>query len=243
MIVANWKNAGSKELIKVWVDSVSKDIDIVQGKDCVFCPPTCYLDYSKDYIKQRNKDIRIGSQELDSELTSPLTGAISSQMLADLGCEFVIIGHSEQRLHLNESNEILSNKLLKAVERDIIPIFCIGETKSEKESDLTKKVLSKQLDAIHTDLTSKCIIAYEPVWAIGTGDYAEISLIEKIHVHIKEYIMNKTKSSNQISVVYGGSVNLGNYKEIYSSNQVDGLLIGGASLDANTFTEIYNMSQ
>ena len=171
-------------------------------------------------ILNKEIKIRIGSQELDSELTSPLTGAISSQMLADLGCEFVIIGHSEQRLHLNESNEILSNKLLKAVERDIIPIFCIGETKVKKESDLTKKVLSKQLDAIHTDLTSKCIIAYEPVWAIGTGDYAEISLIEKIHVHIKEYIMNKTKSSNQISVVYGGSVNLENYKRnllFYSS--------------------------
>tara|TARA_B100000401_G_scaffold254873_1_gene173158 strand:- start:38 stop:769 length:732 start_codon:yes stop_codon:yes gene_type:complete len=243
MIVANWKNKGSKELIKAWVDSVSQDIDIIKGKDCVFCPPTCYLDYAKDFIKQTNKDIKIGSQELDSELTSPLTGAISSQMLADLGCEFVIIGHSEQRLHFKESNEILSNKLLNAIERDIVPIFCVGETKSQKDTDLTKKVLSKQLDAIQTDHTSKCIIAYEPVWAIGTGDYAEISLIEKIHAYIKEYIMNKTKSSNQISVVYGGSVNLENYKEIYSSNQVDGLLIGGASLDANTFTEIYNMSQ
>ena len=213
----------------------------MQGKDCVFCPPTCYLDYSKDYIKKRNKDIRIGSQELDSELTSPLTGAISSQMLADLGCEFVIIGHSEQRLHLNESNEIFFFKLLKAVERDIIPIFL--QERQKKKKVIYQEGSVKQLDAIHTDLTSKCIIAYEPVWAIGTGDYAEISLIEKIHAHIKEYIMNKTKSSNQISVVYGGSVNLENYKEIYSSTQVDGLLIGGASLDANTFTEIYNMSQ
>jgi len=242
MIVANWKNTGSKELIRAWVDSVSQDIDIVKGKDCVFCPPTCYLDYSKDYIKQRNKDIKIGSQELDSELTSPLTGAISSQMLADLGCEFVIIGHSEQRIHLNESNEILSDKFLKAIERDIIPIFCIGETKSQKDADLTKEVLSKQLDAIQTDLVSKCIIAYEPVWAIGTGDHAEISLIEKMHTYIKEYVINKTKSSSQISVVYGGSVNLDNYKEIYSSTEVDGLLIGGASLDACTFSEIYNMS-
>ena len=243
MIVANWKNKGSKELINSWVDYVSQEIDILEGKNCVFCPPTCYLDYSKDYIKQTNKDIKIGSQELGSELTSPLTGGISSKMLSDVGCEFVIIGHSEQRLHLNESNEILSDKLLKAIERDIIPIFCIGETKSQKDTDLTMEVLSKQLDVIQTDISNKCIIAYEPVWAIGTGDYAEISLIEEMHAYIKEYVMNKTKSSNQISVVYGGSVNLDNYKEIYSSAQVDGLLIGGASLDANTFTEIYNMSQ
>ena len=243
MIVANWKNKGSKELINSWVDYVSQEIDIVEGKSCVFCPPACYLDYSKDYIKQTNKDIKIGSQELGSELTSPLTGGISSKMLSDVGCEFVIIGHSEQRLHLNESNEILSDKLLKAIERDIIPIFCIGETKSQKDTDLTMEVLSNQLDVIQTDISNKCIIAYEPVWAIGTGDYAEISLIEKMHAYIKEYVMNKTKSSNQISVVYGGSVNLDNYKEIYSSAQVDGLLIGGASLDANTFTEIYNMSQ
>lgn len=242
MIVANWKNQGSKELIKAWVDSVSQDIKIVKGKSCIFCPPTCYLDYSKNYIKQINEGIKIGSQELDSELSSPLTGGINSQMLVDIGCDFVIIGHSEQRLLLNESNEILSDKLYKAIEKDLIPIFCIGESKNQKDSNQTKEILSKQLNAIQTDLANKFIIAYEPVWAIGTGDNAEISYIEEIHLFIKEYLKNKTKSLNQISVVYGGSVNLENYKEIYSSIQVDGLLIGGASLDSNTFTKIYNTS-
>ena len=132
MIVANWKNQGSKKLIKAWLDFISQDINIVIGKNCVFCPPTCYLEYSINYIKKTNKDIKIGSQELDSELISPLTGAINSKMLADLGCEFVIIGHSEQRLHHNESNEMLSNKLLKSIEENIVTIFCIGETKSQK---------------------------------------------------------------------------------------------------------------
>jgi len=242
MIIANWKMNGSKELIKNWIDVVSRDIEINQRKECIFCPPSCYLDFTGDLIKKTSKDIKLGSQRFDSELFAPLTGGISSHMLVDIGCEFVIIGHSEQRINIDESNQILSNKLKKAIEMNIQPIFCIGESLHQKEANRTKDILVDQLDALESSFIDKCIVAYEPVWAIGTGENAEISYIEEIHSFIKEELRNKKNSTNGISVVYGGSVNLDNYKEIYSSNMVDGLLIGGASLDSDTFTKIYNMS-
>ena len=122
------------------------------------------------------------------------------------------------------------------------PIFCIGESLQQKKANQTKDILIEQMDALSSNLVNECIIAYEPVWAIGTGENAEISYIEEIHTFIKEELQNKTNSAIYISVLYGGSVNLDNCKEIYSSDKVDGLLIGGASLDSNIFTKIYNMS-
>ena len=242
MIIANWKMNGSKVLIKDWIASVSMEIEVNKTKNCIFCPPTCYLDYAKSLIKQGSKDIKLASQEIDSELSSPLTGGISSEMLCDIGCEYVIIGHSEQRIHIKESNKILSDKLKESIDKNIKPIFCIGESIEQKKSNKTLDVLLEQLEAIKSDFINKCIIAYEPVWAIGTGENAEISYIEEIHSFIKEELIKKTNSKEYISVVYGGSVNLDNFREIYSSSMVDGLLIGGASLDSSTFTKIYNMS-
>ena len=242
MIIANWKMNGSKELIKNWIDFVSQNIEVNQRKECIFCPPSCYLGYVESLIKLNTKEIKLGAQHLDSQLSVPLTGGTNSEMLVDLGCEFVIIGHSEQRIHLEESNQILSDKLKDAIKLNLKPIFCIGESLHQKKTNKTKDILLEQLEAIHSNLVHECIIAYEPVWAIGTGENAEITYIEEIHSFIKEELSNKTNSKNYISVVYGGSVNLDNYKEIYSSDQVDGLLIGGASLNSNTFTKIYNMS-
>ena len=242
MIIANWKMNGSKVLIKEWVDFVSTNIEINQGKQCILCPPTCYLDFTGFLLKQSYKNIKLGSQHCDSELSAPLTGGTNTLMLEDIGCEFVIIGHSEQRIHLKESNQILSNKLKESIDMNLKPIFCIGESLQQKESNQTNDILIQQLNALPSNLLSECIIAYEPVWAIGTGENAEISYIEETHSFIKEELKNKSNSTNYISVVYGGSVNLANCKEIYSSDKVDGLLIGGASLDSNTFTNIYNKS-
>jgi len=242
MIIANWKMNGSKELITEWVDFVYSNTEIDQGKKCILCPPTCYLEFTGSLIKQSYQNIKLGSQNCDSVLSAPLTGGTNTLMLKDIGCDFVIIGHSEQRIHLKESNQVLSDKLKESVDMNIKPIFCIGESLQQKDSNQTNDILTQQLNALPSDLLSECIIAYEPVWAIGTGENAEISYIEEIHSFIKQELKNKSNSTNNISVVYGGSVNLDNCKEIYSSEQVDGLLIGGASLDSDTFTKIYNMS-
>ena len=132
MIIANWKMNGSKEHIEAWIDSVSRRIEINPKKDCIFCPPACYLDFAGSLIKQRCEDVKLGSQELNSELLAPLTGGINSKMLVDIGCEFVIIGHSEQRIHLKESNKIFSDKLKAAIDSNIRPIFCVGESLKQK---------------------------------------------------------------------------------------------------------------
>ena len=242
MIIANWKMNGSKELIKEWVDFVSTNIEFDQVKKCILCPPTSYLAFTGSLIEQSYKNIKLGSQNCDSMLSAPLTGGTNTLMLEDIGCDFVIIGHSEQRIHHKESNKILSEKLKESIAMNLKPIFCIGESLQQKESNQTNDILIQQLNALPSNLIGECIIAYEPVWAIGTGDNAEISYIEEIHSFIKEELKKKSNSTNYISVVYGGSVNLDNCKVIYSSDNVDGLLIGGASLDPNVFTEIYNMS-
>ena len=221
---------------------ISQNIEFNQARECILCPPTCYLDFTGSLIKQSYKIIKLGSQNCDSLLSAPLTGGTNTLMLEDIGCDFVIIGHSEQRIHLKESNQILSDKLKESIDMNLKPIFCIGESLQQKQSNQTNDILIQQLNALPGNLLSECIIAYEPVWAIGTGENAEISYIAEIHSFIKEELKNKSNSTNYISVVYGGSVNLDNCKEIYSLDNVDGLLIGGASLDPNTFTEIYNMS-
>ena len=116
MIIANWKMNGSKEIIKDWMDFVSQNIEINQEKECILCPPTCYLDFTGTLIKQSYEDIKLGSQHCDSMLSAPLTGGTNSHMLEDVGCEFVIIGHSEQRIHLKESNQLLSMCCLDSLE-------------------------------------------------------------------------------------------------------------------------------
>tara|TARA_Y100001970_G_scaffold273505_1_gene371815 strand:- start:363 stop:1091 length:729 start_codon:yes stop_codon:yes gene_type:complete len=242
MIIANWKMNGSKELIENWIDFVSHNIDIKQKKECIFCPPSCYLDFAKTLLETRGIEIKLGSQQIDSELSAPLTGGINSQMLIDSGCEFVIIGHSEQRIFHKEDNKILSHRLREAIKKNLKPIFCIGESLQQKEDNKTKDILLEQLKALPTNLEHEFVLAYEPVWAIGTGENADIPYIEEIHSFIKGELCSKTNPKSCIEVVYGGSVNLNNYKEIYSSDKVDGLLIGGASLDSDTFTKIYNMT-
>ena len=242
MIIANWKMNGSTEFIDEWINSVSQDVQFNNEKEFILCPPTCYLYYVRSSISKKCNLIKLGSQQLDSKLPVTLTGGTSSEMLVDIGCEFVIIGHSEQRMHFQESNEILSGKLNDAIQNSLRPIFCIGETLHQKNASQTEQILLEQLDAIPSNFEDKCIIAYEPVWAIGTGENAKISYIEEIHSFIKDHLNKKTNSTDYISVLYGGSVNLDNCKEIYSSNHVDGLLIGGASLDSDTITKIYNMS-
>ena len=159
MIIANWKMNGSKDLIQTWIKTVSQNMLIDKRKECVFCPPTCYLEFSGSILKQGIKGIKLGAQQLDSKLSAPLTGGTDSNMLSDLGCEFVIIGHSEQRIHNKESNEILSDKLQVAVGANLKPIFCIGETLQQKKNNKTEKILLKQLEAISISMPDQCIIA------------------------------------------------------------------------------------
>ena len=241
MIVSNWKMNGTKSDIEHWVNEVSNKIDYKSHIKCIICPPSCYLDSTRQIISKIDSPIKLGSQEIDSTNSGALTGGINSQMLKDFSTEYVLIGHSEQREHLNEDNITLRFKLDSAIQNGISAIFCIGEPAEMKLAGNTENFLLEQLDLLTPDDLDFITIAYEPVWAIGTGLNADNKYIESIHQFIKTYL-NKLNKEKNISVVYGGSVKLENCEDILSCNNVDGLLIGGASLDPDTFSKIYNIS-
>ncbi len=245
MIIANWKMNGSKELITSWISYFSKNVSIDTTKPCIFMPPSCYLDFVKTKILEEKTDLKLGSQSFASGNFNPLTGGISIEMLSDIGCEYVLIGHSEERDYLRESENTLIDKVDIAINNGLKTIFCIGENLEVKNHGKTREILSKQLDVIKSieeNNLDKLIIAYEPIWAIGTGENAAISYINEIHTFIKNELKIKLNSSKIVPIIYGGSVNLKNCEEIYSSENVDGLLIGGASLNHKVFSTIYNLT-
>ena len=233
---------GSKEDVASWIKFVNKEVKFDDEKPCVFCPPSCYLDFSCLLIEETSSPIFLGSQNINHKSGSALTGGIDSKMLSEFLTQYVLIGHSEQRETFNETNEILHSKLSAALKEDISPIFCIGEPHEVKQNEDTEKFLSNQLQALDGLDLNGVIIAYEPIWAIGSGENATRDYIEKIHAFIKKYCSSNLNNDAKISVLYGGSVNLSNCNEIMSSLEVDGLLIGGASLDPDIFSKIYNIS-
>jgi triosephosphate isomerase len=252
MIIANWKMNGTKRSVAKWIEAVSNDINIKNINPCIFCPPSCYLEYARSLIDENGSSIEIGSQIVNySFKDESLTGGISSTMLKDLGVKYVLIGHSEQRNFLKESNNLIAKKIEEALDAELSVIYCIGEDIDTKNKNETYLFLSEQLDVLsqlqsnHEGKLRSIIVAYEPIWAIGSGLNAEKDYIEETHEFIKKYI-NDHLEWGQLdiypAVLYGGSVNLDNCEEIISSSYVDGLLIGGASLNSETFSKIYKIS-
>lgn len=219
---------------------------------CIFCPPTCYLDYARRLIDENGSSIEIGSQIVNHSFEDEaLTGGISTTMLKDLGIKYVLVGHSEQRKFLKESKIVITKKIEEALDDELSVIYCIGEDIDTKNKNETYLFLSEQLDVLgqlqstHEDKLRSITIAYEPIWAIGSGLNAEKDYIKETHEFIKKYINDHLewgKLDIYPAVLYGGSVNLDNCEEIISLTNVDGLLIGGASLNSETFSKIYNLS-
>ena len=252
MIIANWKMNGTRRSVATWIEAVSDNINIKNINPCIFCPPTCYLEYAKRLINENGSSIEIGSQIVNHSFKDEsLTGGISTTMLKDLGIKYVLVGHSEQRNFLKESKNVITKKIEEALDDELLVIYCIGEDIDTKNKNETHLFLSEQLDVLgqlqssHEGKLRSITVAYEPIWAIGSGLNAEKDYIEETHQFIKKYINDELGWSHldiYPAVLYGGSVNLDNCEEIISSNGVDGLLIGGASLNPETFYKIYNLS-
>ena len=252
MIIANWKMNGTRQSVATWIQAVSNNINIKDVNPCIFCPPTCYLEYARRLVDENDYHIEIGSQIVNHSFEDEsLTGGISTTMLKDLSVEYVLVGHFEQRNFLKESNNVITKKIEKALEDELSVIYCIGEDIDTKNKNETYSFLSEQLDVFcqlqitHEDKLRSITVAYEPIWAIGSGLNAEKDYIEETHGFIKKYIndhLEWDKLDIYPAVLYGGSVNLNNCEEIISSTNVDGLLIGGASLNSETFSKIYNLS-
>ena len=242
IIAANWKNNGSKKFVKDFFDYFLDNVDT--KNEIIFFPPDLYIDQVNNY---RNKEIfSLGGQNLNTNpfFKTTVTGANSCDMFLDNNCSHILIGHSEVRAQYNDT--LIFSEQLKHVNGRLKVIFCIGEEELDRENNSTSEKLSELLDTLVKNFKITHIpvfVAYEPVWAIGSGKTPTLEDILDTHRFIKNKILEKLPSLKEkdIMVLYGGSVNLKNAKDILNTPYVDGVLIGGASLDVKEFTNICNL--
>jgi triosephosphate isomerase len=235
-VIANWKMHGFKDDYLHWYKNLSKTADENLFDDLGIAPPFTLLDECKTHQSK----IKLGAQNISHLPEGPVTGEISAAMIKNSGADFVILGHSERRELHTETEEVIKSKILEASNHNIHPVLCIGEPKEIYAAKKTEDFLYSQLQGSLIDLNNiNLSIAYEPIWAIGTGDVAKPSDINKIHSIIKE-ICSREFDVKLESIIYGGSVNDQNSKEIFEQEHVNGALIGGASLDGHSFGRIAN---
>jgi len=234
LIVANWKmNPQTLAEANRLFNSVKNGVKNIKKVEVVICPPFLYLfDFLSRWIK--SQILKLGAQDCFWEEKGAFTGEVSPTMLKDLGCKYVIIGHSERRA-LGETNEMINKKIRAVLKANLRPILCIGETEKERKEEETKKVLKNQLEKSLNCLISqslnRLIIAYEPVWAIGTGRACGIPEAQAVDLFLKKIIKN-------VSILYGGSVNSQNARNYIKKAGFQGLLVGGVSLNAKEFIKI-----
>ena len=241
IFVANWKmnNASSdfKNFVKRFVTLYEDD----KSKKVIFCPSFVdIIDFVKYLKKNKLKRIMVGSQNISHFTNLNNTGEISARMIHDAGARYCIVGHSERRLLFNETDEHINHKIKELISNDINPILCVGETLIEKENKDTQNVIKKQIQKSLKNIKTfkRILIAYEPVWAIGTGKAANNDDISDVNSEIK-FQMNKLGYNNdQFYILYGGSVNMSNLSCIININSLDGFLIGGASLNPDVFWDL-----
>ncbi len=212
--------------------------------DVVICPPFTSLYTVSVVLAEANQNVFIGAQNCHWEDAGAFTGEISVDFLKEVGCHYVIIGHSERRQIFKEDNESIAKKIVKALENELSPIFCVGETDAERKADKTLAVIHEQLEKglakVDKDHLKDVVIAYEPVWAIGTGNTATPDQAQEVHAAIRRWIATKFGSSHAMDmrILYGGSVKPDNTADLMSKEDIDGALVGGASLKAKDFLDI-----
>ncbi len=241
IVAGNWKmNLNYTDAVQL-INEINLS-DFNSNSELIVAPPSIYLASFKD-----NQHLfSLSSQDVHYEENGAFTGEISAEMLSSLGVEYAIVGHSERRSMFNETDEIIFKKIKALLKQDIYPIFCCGELKEEREEGRAYDVVSNQLKYILSELNEnqirKMIIAYEPVWAIGTGLTASPNDAQMMHKHIRTLLANHFSFavSEEVSILYGGSCKPENAREIFSQEDIDGGLIGGASLDCKSFLSIAN---
>ena len=229
---ANWKMNGSINFIDNFLSKLDLIDRNLENTCNIICPPYPYI----QYVFKRLEGFYIGGQDCSIFEDGAYTGDVSASMLTDMNCNFCIVGHSERRKNFYETNEDISKKASNCLKNKINPIICIGETLDQKEKKLTKEILSRQiLESIPKNSNeNNSIIAYEPVWAIGTGLTPKLEEISEIH----HFIKNEISGFEKFKVIYGGSVKSSNSQDILNLENVDGVLIGGASLDVKDLNNI-----
>ncbi len=242
LVVGNWKMNGTRAsaelLAKGIIAGLGADI-----ADIAVCVPYVYMPYIADLVKDSR--LALGSQNIANQAVGAYTGEISATMLKELNCQYALVGHSERRSYYGDTNESVAARFCQAQQQNIIPVLCVGETLEQREQDQTFAVINEQLDAVINlagiDAFNNAVIAYEPVWAIGTGKTASDEQAQEVHCYIRKYIAAKDQViADKIQILYGGSAKPDNAKGLFAMPDIDGGLIGGASLDAESFLKIYH---
>lgn len=248
VVAGNWKMNNDINSSVTLINEIKKEVIKKNPKALVIiCPPFTSLERANELIK--DSPIKLGAQNMYFEESGAFTGEISPIMLKSVGCEYVILGHSERRTIFQESNQLINKKIKAAVKYGLNPIFCIGETLEEREKGLTFNVVETQvregLNGLSENELSSLIIAYEPVWAIGTGRNATPEQAEEVHKFIRELItqLYSRDFAEKLIIQYGGSVKPENSKDLMSQPNIDGALVGGACLKADSFIKIIESAE
>ncbi|WP_040976775.1 triose-phosphate isomerase [Necropsobacter massiliensis] len=241
LVMGNWKLNGSKAFTKALINGLNVELAGVEGCDVAIAPPVMYLAEAEAALA--GSKIALGAQNVDLNKQGAFTGDISVEMLKDFGAKYIIIGHSERRQYHKESDEFIAKKFGVLKEAGLVPVLCIGESEAENEAGKTQEVCARQIDAVINALGVEAfngaVIAYEPIWAIGTGKSATPAQAQAVHAFIRAHIAQKSQAvADQVIIQYGGSVNDGNAAELFTQPDIDGALVGGASLKAPAFAVI-----
>ena len=243
LIAGNWKMNGVAASLGVAKD-VAKGLEkLGDGADCLLCPPATLLASMADAVK--GSALKVGAQDCHTAISGAHTGDVSAEMVADAGGTFVILGHSERRADHGETDSVVAEKVLAALRAKLTPIICVGETLEQRDAGDTLDIIAAQLaESLPDDLSAhNFVVAYEPVWAIGTGRVATVEQIGEVHSSIRDAIRARFgETGASARILYGGSMKPGNAAEILAVGDVNGGLIGGASLKADDFLSIYAAS-
>lgn len=241
LVAGNWKMNGSLESVRSLLDGIKRGIDEVKRAEVAVCPPFVFIPEAERLLD--GSAIAWGGQDLSTESSGAYTGEVAASMLKDFGCKYVIVGHSERRTYHKESDELVARKYTVASAAGLVPILCVGETLQEREAGITETVVARQLDALieseGVEALRDGVIAYEPVWAIGTGKTATPEQAQEVHAFIRGRVAGKSAEvAEGLRILYGGSMKPDNAMELLGKPDIDGGLIGGASLKAEDFLGI-----
>jgi len=242
LIAGNWKMHGARAGAVALASALAKSVGRVRGREVVIAPPFTALEAVRPALV--GTDIRLAGQNVHWEPKGAYTGEIAVAMLRESGCTHVIVGHSERRQHFGETNETVNRRLHACLGAGLVPIVCVGETLAEREAEATSAVIARQVESalggVRSEQLASCVIAYEPVWAIGTGRTATPGQAQEVHHAIRRQLVGlaSATTAERVRVVYGGSVKPDNIDALMAEPDIDGALVGGASLDAAAFTRI-----
>jgi len=247
LVAGNWKMNGSRQANAALLGKIMAGLPAVKDVEVLVCPPAPYLESVGAALK--GTPVRLGAQNLcDQDKPGAFTGEVHGAMLKDVGCDYAIVGHSERRALYGETDEIVARKFRTAQALGLLPILCVGETLAQREGNQTEAVLKRQLDAVvqacGVDSLSRAVVAYEPVWAIGTGRTATPQQAQEAHAFLRSQVHTRdARIAAALRILYGGSVNSGNAGTLFAGADVDGGLIGGASLKPDEFLAICAAAQ